>query len=80
VNTSGLAKLTSLMQTYPAVLKEYARMPMKSRSPSNAMSARAMPLAHEECRRPLEYKYASYVLIPGEVARKSGMMSPTNPI
>jgi hypothetical protein len=36
--------------------------------------------AHEECRGPLEYKYAAYVLIPGEVARESGMMSPTNPI
>ena len=43
VNTSGLGKVTSLMQTYRAALKEYGRTPMESRSPSNAMSAAAMP-------------------------------------
>ena len=44
VNTSGLGKVTSLMQTYRAALKEYGRHRWSSRSPPNAKSAHDMRL------------------------------------
>jgi alkanesulfonate monooxygenase SsuD/methylene tetrahydromethanopterin reductase-like flavin-dependent oxidoreductase (luciferase family) len=43
VNTSGLGKVTPLMQTYRAALKEYGRTPMEFPTLSNATSARTMP-------------------------------------
>jgi alkanesulfonate monooxygenase SsuD/methylene tetrahydromethanopterin reductase-like flavin-dependent oxidoreductase (luciferase family) len=43
VNTSGLGKVTALMQTYRAALKEYGRTPMDFPITVEATSAHATP-------------------------------------
>jgi alkanesulfonate monooxygenase SsuD/methylene tetrahydromethanopterin reductase-like flavin-dependent oxidoreductase (luciferase family) len=43
VNSSGLGKVAPLMQSYRAALQEFGRTRSNTRSPSNAMSAPAMP-------------------------------------
>ena len=60
VNTSGLGKVMSLMQTYRAALKEYGRTPMEFPITVECYVGARHATAHEECRGPLEYKYAAY--------------------
>ena len=60
VNTSGLGKVMSLMQTYRAALKEYGRTPMEFPITVECYVSARQATAHEECRGPLEYKYAAY--------------------
>jgi alkanesulfonate monooxygenase SsuD/methylene tetrahydromethanopterin reductase-like flavin-dependent oxidoreductase (luciferase family) len=60
VNTSGLGKLISLMQTYRAALKEYGRVLMEFPITVECYVGARHATAHEECRGPLEYKYNAY--------------------
>src|ERR1700730_16479437 len=60
VNTSGLGKVTALMQTYRAALKEYGRTPMEFPITVECYVGARHATAHEECRGPLEYKYNAY--------------------
>jgi alkanesulfonate monooxygenase SsuD/methylene tetrahydromethanopterin reductase-like flavin-dependent oxidoreductase (luciferase family) len=60
VNTSGPAKVTALMQTYRAALKEYGRIPMEFPITVECYVGTRHAAAHEECRGPLEYKYNAY--------------------
>ena len=60
VNTSGLAKLTPLMQTYRAALKEFGRTPTEYPITVECYVGAHHATAHEECREPLEYKYSAY--------------------
>jgi alkanesulfonate monooxygenase SsuD/methylene tetrahydromethanopterin reductase-like flavin-dependent oxidoreductase (luciferase family) len=60
VNTSGLGKLTPLMHTYRAALKEYDRVPMEFPITVECYVGANHATAHEECRGPLEYKYNAY--------------------
>jgi len=60
VNTSGLAKVAPLMQTYRAALKEYGRTPMEFPITVECYVGARHATAHEECREPLEYKYNAY--------------------
>jgi alkanesulfonate monooxygenase SsuD/methylene tetrahydromethanopterin reductase-like flavin-dependent oxidoreductase (luciferase family) len=60
VNTSGLGKVAALMQTYRAALKEYGRTPMEFPITVECYVGAQHATAHEECREPLEYKYAAY--------------------
>jgi alkanesulfonate monooxygenase SsuD/methylene tetrahydromethanopterin reductase-like flavin-dependent oxidoreductase (luciferase family) len=60
VNTSGLGKLTPLMQTYRAALKEYGRTPIEFPITAECYVGARHATAHEECREPLEYKYSAY--------------------
>jgi alkanesulfonate monooxygenase SsuD/methylene tetrahydromethanopterin reductase-like flavin-dependent oxidoreductase (luciferase family) len=60
VNTGGLAKLTPLMQTYRAALKEYGRTPLEYPITVECYVGERHATAHEECREPLEYKYQAY--------------------
>jgi alkanesulfonate monooxygenase SsuD/methylene tetrahydromethanopterin reductase-like flavin-dependent oxidoreductase (luciferase family) len=54
VNTSGLGKVTALMQTYRAALKEYGRTPMEFPITVECYVSTRHATAHEECRGPLE--------------------------
>jgi alkanesulfonate monooxygenase SsuD/methylene tetrahydromethanopterin reductase-like flavin-dependent oxidoreductase (luciferase family) len=60
VNTSGLGKVTALMQTYRAALKEYGRTPMEFPITVECYVGARHATAHAECRGPLEYKYNAY--------------------
>jgi alkanesulfonate monooxygenase SsuD/methylene tetrahydromethanopterin reductase-like flavin-dependent oxidoreductase (luciferase family) len=60
VNTSGLASITPLMQTYRAALKEYGRTPIEYPITVECYVGERHATAHEECREPLEYKYSAY--------------------
>jgi hypothetical protein len=60
VNTSGLGKVTALMQTYRAALKEYGRTPMEFPITVECYVGAHHATAHEECRGPLECKYNAY--------------------
>src|SRR5215472_3548278 len=60
VNTSGLGKVSSLMQTYRAALKEYGRTPMEFPITAECYVGARHATAHEECRGTLEYKYKAY--------------------
>jgi alkanesulfonate monooxygenase SsuD/methylene tetrahydromethanopterin reductase-like flavin-dependent oxidoreductase (luciferase family) len=60
VNTSGLGKVMPLMQTYRAALKEYGRTPMDFPITVECYVGERHATAYEECRGPLEYKYAAY--------------------
>ena len=62
VNTSGLGKVTSLMQTYRAALKEYGRTPMEFPITAECYVGARHATAYQECRGPLEYKYNTYAL------------------
>src|SRR5689334_4582839 len=57
---SGLGKMTPLMQTYRAALKEYGRTPMAIPDTVECYVGAHHVTAHEECRGPLEYKYSAY--------------------
>jgi alkanesulfonate monooxygenase SsuD/methylene tetrahydromethanopterin reductase-like flavin-dependent oxidoreductase (luciferase family) len=60
VNTSGLATLQPLMQTYRAALKEFNRTPVEYPITVECYVGERHATAHEECREPLEYKYSAY--------------------
>ncbi|HVC53180.1 MAG TPA: LLM class flavin-dependent oxidoreductase [Stellaceae bacterium] len=60
VNTSGLATLVPLMQTYRAALAEYHRKPVEFPITVECYVGERHATAHEECREPLEYKYSAY--------------------
>jgi alkanesulfonate monooxygenase SsuD/methylene tetrahydromethanopterin reductase-like flavin-dependent oxidoreductase (luciferase family) len=57
---NGLGKVMPLMQTYRAALKQYGRRPMEFPITVECYVGGRHATAHEECRRPLEYKYAAY--------------------
>ncbi len=48
------------MQTYRAALKEYGRTPMEFPITLECYVGERHATAYEECREPLEYKYAAY--------------------
>jgi alkanesulfonate monooxygenase SsuD/methylene tetrahydromethanopterin reductase-like flavin-dependent oxidoreductase (luciferase family) len=60
VNSSGLAKIAPLMQTYRAALKEFSRTPKEFPITVECYVGANHASAHEECRGPLEYKYNAY--------------------
>jgi len=60
VNSSGLGKIAPLMQTYRAALEEFGRTPAESPITVECYVGAQHASAHEECRGPLEYKYAAY--------------------
>lgn len=60
VNSSGLGVIAPLMRTYRAALAEYNRKPVEYPITIECYVGEANSTAHEECRGPLEYKYAAY--------------------
>ena len=60
VNSSGLATIAPLMQTYRAALAEYGRTPLEYPITVECYVGARHATAHEECREPLEYKYNAY--------------------
>jgi alkanesulfonate monooxygenase SsuD/methylene tetrahydromethanopterin reductase-like flavin-dependent oxidoreductase (luciferase family) len=60
VNSSGLGTIAPLMQTYRAAFKEYDRTPIEFPITVECYVGARHASAHEECRRPLEYKYNAY--------------------
>jgi alkanesulfonate monooxygenase SsuD/methylene tetrahydromethanopterin reductase-like flavin-dependent oxidoreductase (luciferase family) len=60
VNTSGLATLMPLMQTYRAALTEFGRTPVEYPITVECYVGERHATAHEECREPLEFKYNAY--------------------
>src|SRR5205085_12161401 len=60
VNSSGLGKVSPLMQTYRAALKEYGRTPREFPITVECYVGERHATAHQECRGPLEYKYNAY--------------------
>jgi alkanesulfonate monooxygenase SsuD/methylene tetrahydromethanopterin reductase-like flavin-dependent oxidoreductase (luciferase family) len=60
VNSGGLGTVTPLMQAYRAALKEYGRTPIDFPITVECYVGDRHASAHEECRGPLEYKYAAY--------------------
>jgi alkanesulfonate monooxygenase SsuD/methylene tetrahydromethanopterin reductase-like flavin-dependent oxidoreductase (luciferase family) len=57
---NGLGKVMPLMRTYRAALREYGRTPMEFPITIECYVGARHATAHEECRGPLEYKYAAY--------------------
>jgi alkanesulfonate monooxygenase SsuD/methylene tetrahydromethanopterin reductase-like flavin-dependent oxidoreductase (luciferase family) len=60
VNSGGLGATVPLMQTYRAALKEYGRTPIDYPITVECYVGDRHASAHEECRAPLEFKYAAY--------------------
>jgi alkanesulfonate monooxygenase SsuD/methylene tetrahydromethanopterin reductase-like flavin-dependent oxidoreductase (luciferase family) len=60
VNSSGLAKVAPLMQTYRAALQEFGRTPIEFPITLECYVGARHATAHAECRGPLEYKYSAY--------------------
>jgi len=60
VNIRGIQNLIPLMQTYRAALKEYGRTPLEYPITVECYVGARHATAHEECRKPLEYKYSAY--------------------
>src|ERR1700740_2467681 len=60
VNTSGLGKVTPLMQTYRAALRECGRTPTEYPITVECYVAARPAPEPKECREPLEYKYNAY--------------------
>jgi alkanesulfonate monooxygenase SsuD/methylene tetrahydromethanopterin reductase-like flavin-dependent oxidoreductase (luciferase family) len=60
VNSGGLGTVMPLMQTYRAALAEYGRTPIEFPITVECHVGASQASAHEECRGPLEYKYAAY--------------------
>lgn len=60
VNSGGLGKVAPLMQAYRAALQEYGRTPIEFPITVECYVGARHASAHEECRGPLEYKYAAY--------------------
>jgi alkanesulfonate monooxygenase SsuD/methylene tetrahydromethanopterin reductase-like flavin-dependent oxidoreductase (luciferase family) len=60
VNTGGLGQVRPLMQTYRAALAEYGRTPLEFPVTLECHVGQTRASAFDECRGPLEYKYAAY--------------------
>jgi alkanesulfonate monooxygenase SsuD/methylene tetrahydromethanopterin reductase-like flavin-dependent oxidoreductase (luciferase family) len=60
VNTSGLTSIRPLMQAYRAALAEYGRTPIEFPITLECHVGESHTRAFDECRGPLEYKYAAY--------------------
>jgi alkanesulfonate monooxygenase SsuD/methylene tetrahydromethanopterin reductase-like flavin-dependent oxidoreductase (luciferase family) len=60
VNSGGLGTVVPLMRTYRAALAEYGRTPTEFPITLECYVGAHHASALEECRRPLEYKYAAY--------------------
>jgi alkanesulfonate monooxygenase SsuD/methylene tetrahydromethanopterin reductase-like flavin-dependent oxidoreductase (luciferase family) len=60
VNSGGLATVVPLMQTYRAALEEYGRSAAEFPITVECHVGASHASAYEECRGPLEYKYAAY--------------------
>jgi alkanesulfonate monooxygenase SsuD/methylene tetrahydromethanopterin reductase-like flavin-dependent oxidoreductase (luciferase family) len=60
VNSGGLGTVTPLMKTYRAALAEYGRTAAEFPITVECYVGASNATAHEECRGPLEYKYAAY--------------------
>ncbi len=60
VNSGGLGTVAPLMQTYRAALQEYGRTPIEFPITVECYVGARQATALEECRGPLEYKYAAY--------------------
>jgi alkanesulfonate monooxygenase SsuD/methylene tetrahydromethanopterin reductase-like flavin-dependent oxidoreductase (luciferase family) len=60
VNSGGLGTVMPLMRTYRAALAEYGRTPREFPITLECYVGANQASAHEECRGPLEYKYAAY--------------------
>jgi alkanesulfonate monooxygenase SsuD/methylene tetrahydromethanopterin reductase-like flavin-dependent oxidoreductase (luciferase family) len=77
VNTSGLGKVSALMQTYRAALEQYGRKPMEFPITVECYVGANHAMAHEECRGPLEYKYNAYAAwgLENRTAQGSGQGS-----
>lgn len=60
LNSGGIASVIPLMQTYRAALAEYQRTPTDFPITMECYVGANNSTAHEECRGPLEYKYAAY--------------------
>jgi alkanesulfonate monooxygenase SsuD/methylene tetrahydromethanopterin reductase-like flavin-dependent oxidoreductase (luciferase family) len=60
VNSGGLGTVLPLMQTYRAALTEYGRTPLEFPITLECHVGAGHASAFEECRGPLEYKYAAY--------------------
>jgi alkanesulfonate monooxygenase SsuD/methylene tetrahydromethanopterin reductase-like flavin-dependent oxidoreductase (luciferase family) len=59
-NIGGLGTVVPLMRTYRAALAEYGRTPIEFPITLECYVGASQAAAHEECRVPLEYKYAAY--------------------
>lgn len=68
VNSSGLGSVAPLMKTYRAALAEYGRTAREFPITIECYVGERHATAHEECRRPLEYKYKAYAAwgLPGQ--------------
>ena len=60
VNSGGLGTVVPLMRTYRAALAEYGRTPIEFPITLECYVGANQASALEECRGPLEYKYAAY--------------------
>ena len=60
VNGGGLRAVMPLMQTYRAALAEYGRTPIEFPITVECHIGASQASALDECRGPLEYKYAAY--------------------
>jgi alkanesulfonate monooxygenase SsuD/methylene tetrahydromethanopterin reductase-like flavin-dependent oxidoreductase (luciferase family) len=60
VNSGGLATVAPLMHTYRAALREYGRTPIEFPITLECYVGARHATALDECRGPLEYKYAAY--------------------
>jgi alkanesulfonate monooxygenase SsuD/methylene tetrahydromethanopterin reductase-like flavin-dependent oxidoreductase (luciferase family) len=60
VNSGGLGTVLPLMRTYRAALAEYGRTPIEFPITLECHVGASQASALEECRGPLEYKYAAY--------------------
>jgi alkanesulfonate monooxygenase SsuD/methylene tetrahydromethanopterin reductase-like flavin-dependent oxidoreductase (luciferase family) len=74
VNSGGLDTVAPLMRTYRAALAEYGRTPNEFPITVECYVADRQATAHEECRGPLEYKYAAYAAwgLPDQAAGARG--------
>jgi alkanesulfonate monooxygenase SsuD/methylene tetrahydromethanopterin reductase-like flavin-dependent oxidoreductase (luciferase family) len=60
VNSGGLGTVAPLMQAYRAALAEYGRRPREYPITLECHVGENHASAYDECRGPLEYKYAAY--------------------
>ena len=60
VNSGGLSTIEPLMRTYRAALAEYGRTPIEFPITLECHVGARHATAFDECRGPLEYKYAAY--------------------
>jgi alkanesulfonate monooxygenase SsuD/methylene tetrahydromethanopterin reductase-like flavin-dependent oxidoreductase (luciferase family) len=60
VNSGGLGTVLPLMRAYRAALAEYGRTPVEFPITLECYVGASQASALEECRQPLEFKYAAY--------------------